>query len=93
MRFNSTVVGEGLAPPAETMPHFVRETEELVEIQDTSSVSLRLPPSPAGEGLGYARRNDAAYHSDAGDTRPKVGGIAPTVKKTNWPFIKGFEGL
>ena len=28
--------------------------EELVEIQDTSSVSLRLPPSPAGEGLGYA---------------------------------------
>ena len=37
--------------------------EELVKIQDTSSVSLRLPPSPTGEGLGYARRNDAAYHS------------------------------
>ena len=28
--------------------------EELVKIQDTSSVSLRLPPSPTGEGLGYA---------------------------------------
>ena len=37
--------------------------EELVKIQDTSSVSLRLPPSPTGEGLGYARRNDAAHRS------------------------------
>ena len=69
MRFNITSVGEGvfalanMVHPAETMPHFVRETEELVEIQDTSSVSLRLPPSPAGEGLGYAHRPTSIAHS------------------------------
>ena len=59
MRFNTTAVGEGLAPPAETAQHFVRGT----------TVLYSLPPG----GRGTAKRwkeparvtNSANYRSNA----------------------------
>ena len=70
MRFNVTAVGRGLGPAAETMRHIVRY----------SGRPGRRPLRVCGVTSTPAAETVRRIVRGTGDTRPKVGGIAPTAE-------------